>query len=88
MSNAPKSTQSSAKKRFDADAPIEAQPRVFSQTLVLVNGAGTATEGGVPFVWTHGRSKKDAPESTVAHYFIQSDSLRFCLLYTSPSPRD
>ena len=76
-SNAPKSTQASSKRRFDVDAPIEAQPRVFSQTFVLVNGAGAATEGGVPFIWTHGKSKKDASDSTVAHYFIQADSLRF-----------
>ncbi|SHO78735.1 Uncharacterized protein MSYG_3082 [Malassezia sympodialis ATCC 42132] len=84
-SNAPKSATSTgggSKKKFDADAPIESYPRVFSQTFVLINGAGTNTEGGVPFVWTPAKNNKNKNQTdpdlrTVAKYFIQADSLRF-----------
>lgn len=84
-SNAPKSatsTGASGKKKFDADAPMETHPRVFSQTFVLINGAGTNTEGGVPFVWTPAKpsgkqGKPPAEMRTVAKYFVQADSFRF-----------
>ncbi|KAL4402171.1 nucleocytoplasmic transporter [Malassezia pachydermatis] len=82
--NAPKSASAtgSSKKKFDADAPLESHPRVFSQTFVLINGAGTNTEGGVPFVWTPPKStkNKNQPQTdarTVAKYFVQADSFRF-----------
>lgn len=84
-SNAPKSATagtSSSRRKFDADAPIESHPRVFSQSFVLINGAGTNAEGGVPFVWMPNKggkgNNKGAPESrTVAKYFIQADCFRF-----------
>ncbi|PKI84049.1 hypothetical protein MVES_001903 [Malassezia vespertilionis] len=85
--NAPKSaitTGTKTKQKFDADTPVTSLPRVFSQTFVLINGAGTNAEGGVPFVWTQSRSAskgKSATETskakTVARYFIQADSMRF-----------
>ena len=80
--NAPKSVAAGGgtnKRRFDADAPVESQPRVFSQTFVLINGAGTNTEGGVPFVWTPKNAGKTGASDTktVAKYFVQADSLRF-----------
>ena len=83
VSNAPKSAVSTGapgKRAFDSDAPVESHPRVFSQTFVLVNGAGKGAEGGVPFVWSQqkGRGGKDnAHAKTVAKYFIQADTLRF-----------
>ena len=87
-SNAPKSataTGGAGKRKFDADAPIESHPRVFSQTFVLVNGAGKAAEGGVPFVWTpskgsgapRGKGGDTADTKTVAKYYIQADNFRF-----------
>jgi len=103
QSNAPKSATStggasghssggaSSKRKFNADAPIETYPRVFSQSFVLINGAGTGAEGGVPFVWMPSRSSngsgkgskniansdKATETRTVAKYFIQADCFRF-----------
>ena len=89
-SSAPKSATMPAsaavsKRKFDADAPLSTHPRVFSQSFVLVNGNGSNTEGGVPFVWTQSRSVSKGKSSsadtdgqkTVARYFIQADALRF-----------
>lgn len=88
-SSAPRSASlpasaSASKRKFDAEAPLSTHPRVFSQSFVLVNGTGTGTEGGVPFVWTQSRSASKGKSSsetsgqkTVAKYFIQADALRF-----------
>ena len=80
-SNAPKSatsTGTSSRRKFDADAPIETYPRVFSQSFVLINGAGTNAEGGVPFVWMpQNKGPKKSETRTVAKYFIQADCFRF-----------
>lgn len=88
-SSAPKSASAPAsaaasKRKFDAEAPLSTHPRVFSQSFVLINGAGANAEGGVPFVWTQsrsaakGKSSSDAGgQKTVAKYFIQADALRF-----------
>ncbi|WFD31626.1 hypothetical protein MSPP1_002665 [Malassezia sp. CBS 17886] len=84
--NAPKTAGSSSagKRKFDVDAPIGTLPLVFSQSFVLVNGAGTDAEGGVPFVWSQSRgaskgksTSAEAGTKTVAKYFIQADSFRF-----------
>ena len=80
-SNAPKSatsTGTSSRRKFDADAPIETYPRVFSQSFVLINGAGTNAAGGVPFVWMpQNKGPKKSETRTVAKYFIQADCFRF-----------
>ncbi|WFD44038.1 hypothetical protein MPSI1_002703 [Malassezia psittaci] len=88
--SAPKSASAPAgaatsKRKFDADAPLSTHPRVFSQSFVLVSGARSGAEGGVPFVWTpnrpasknKGSSTDTRASKTVARYFIQADALRF-----------
>lgn len=83
-SAAPPPSSAAAKRKFEADAPLSTHPRVFSQTFVLINGAGANTEGGVPFVWTQSRAAskgksaaEPSGEKTVAKYFIQADAFRF-----------